>query len=170
MAFATIADMESRSRGAITAATHPFLQQELDAATKTIQTACGWHVAPELPVEFRRVSRIPSIVFLPAKRITGVTAAAVNGYPLDLSQVEVDPQTGETNIYGRVVAVDYTAGFDEVPADLVTLCLDLAEGGLSQNISREQAGSVAVTYARTSSTLANADRGKLSDYIVAAIP
>lgn len=45
-AFANANQMGSRTQGAITSATHPFLDDELVAATREIRDTCGWHIAP----------------------------------------------------------------------------------------------------------------------------
>jgi hypothetical protein len=170
-AFATVADMEERSRGAITAATHPFLQRELDAASRAIRNACGWHIAPKTTLKFTRVSRMPSIVFLPAMQIASVDAVWLNGYETDLSLVEWDRDSGETNIYARAVEIDYLAGYETVPEDLVVLTLELASGALgTDNILREQGGAVAVTYARTSGSLLRDDFTRLDPYRIQRLP
>lgn len=111
VAFATVEQMEARSRGSVTVSSHPYLARELEAASQAIRNACGWHIAPAQTVPFRRSSRIPSVVFLPGMNITAVTAAKVNGVTVDPAEVTADPDTGETNLYGRIIDVSFTCGY-----------------------------------------------------------
>lgn len=149
--FATTTDMESRSQGEITVAAYPGLAAELASATRAIRDACGWHIATQEEVLYSRVSRYPRAVFLPASQISALVYVSINGIEVPLSQIEWDSLTGETNIYARAVEVRFVAGYSTVPETLRTLTLDLAAAGLgtATGITREQAGAVALTYART---------------------
>lgn len=168
--FATPEQMGSRSRGSITSASHPALENELKAATQAIQNVCGWHVAPVESQRFQRSSRIPSVVFLPGMLISAITAVKVNGVTYEPADVEVDYRTGETNLYGRVVDVTFTCGFAEVPADLEALTLDMVAaslGGGAEGLAREQAGAVSVTYREYAQAEVH---GKLQAYVLGRIP
>lgn len=170
MAFATKVQMEARSRGSVTATTHPALERELEAATVAIQNVCGWHVAPVESKTYSRVARIPSVVFLPAMMIRSVTSARVNGITVDPLAVEVDPMTGETNLYGRIVEVVYTAGWETIPADLEAMVLDMVAaslGGAAEGLAREQAGAVSVTYKEYAESEVG---GRLAAYVLGRIP
>lgn len=173
--FATVQDMEERSQGAITAATHPFLQKELDAATETIRNHCRWHIAPLKNVDLVRRFSCVETVWLPAMRVSAVVSATLDGMELDpdaLTEVEFDPLTGWTSLEGRSVAVTFTAGFDPTPSDIVQLCLELTAGGLGSplGIQREQAGSVSVMLSRTSGALSEDDMMRLSAYRLGVLP
>ena len=151
--FATPEDMADRTLGQITEASHPFLQRELDAATQDIRDFCRWHVAPSRQLTYRRAGRRVDDVWLPAMEIQTVDAVTIDGTVFDanaLSGVEFDPSTGWTNLRGRSVVVKYTAGFEKVPANLVTATLELAATalGTSLGFAREQAGTVSVTFDR----------------------
>lgn len=151
--FATEQDMADRTQGQVTAASHPFLARELDAATQDIRDFCRWHIAPARPVTFRRVGRTADDVWLPTMNIASIDAVTIDGTEWDanaLSAVEFDPDTGWTNLYGRNVAITYTAGYEKVPANLVTATLELAAAALGTSLghTREQAGTVSVTYGR----------------------
>jgi hypothetical protein len=171
VSFATPAEMAQRSGGVIPA-DHPFLQKELDAASRAIRNECGWHVAPVEQVRFRRRARFPWDVWLPAMQIESVDEVTLNGEVIDVETVEFDSETGWTNMRARVVDVLFTAGFPTVPEDLVTLTLELAAGALGTplGISREQAGAVSVTYQRVGGGLADADRDRLSAYRLGVLP
>lgn len=171
--FATADVMSARSQGAITLTTHPHLNRELAAATRTIRNFCRWHVAELESLTYRRVGRDRDQVWLPAMQIQAVTAVTIDGTAWsDLSEVEFDPETGWTNLCGRNVAVTYQAGFTSVPEDIEQLTLELAAGGLgtSQGFSREQAGGVSVTYDRAGGGLTAADELRLSAYQLGRLP
>lgn len=169
--FATPQDMSDRSGGDITATIYPFLQKELDAATQAIRMACGWHIAREESQTIQRgPSRFPSTIYLPTKRLVGVTSVLINGYATDPDTVEFDPETGETNIYARQATIVMTHGYNEVPADLVLLTLELAAAGLGAGlgVDREQAGSVVVAY--RSSAIEPRDAWRLAPYKLGKLP
>lgn len=173
--FATPAEMAERSQGAI-AATHPFVQKELNAATAAIRNYCGWHIAGREQVEYRRNGPFSDAVWLPAMQIVTFDEGEINGATVDTDGVEFDSNTGWTNLCGRKVAVKFTAGFTTVPADLVTLTLELASGALASplGVTREQAGGVSVTLARVSGALqvhpGGDDVARLAAYKLGRLP
>ncbi|OAZ40945.1 hypothetical protein A9Z40_03115 [Microbacterium arborescens] len=149
--FASADLMASRSSGAITKESHPFLEDELQAATRAIREFCRWHVAPTLQRTYRSASRTPDDVYLPASQLVSIDAVTIDGReftPEACAAVEFDPLTGWTNLYGRRVTVTYTAGHAEVPADIVGATLEIAAAGLGTSLgqSREQAGAVSLTF------------------------
>jgi hypothetical protein len=105
-------------------------------------------------------------------RITAIQLVYVNGVSVDPAFVEVDPDTGETNLYGRAIEVVYTAGHETVPEDLVSLCLELAAGGLgiATGVTRETAGSLSVTFARKGGTLLPEDDDRIAPYRLGSLP
>lgn len=158
--FASPALMESRSQGAITTASHPFLEDELQAATRAIREFCRWHIAPARQVTLRRAGRLVDDVWLPAMEVASIDAVTIDGREWsedEVAAVEFDGLTGWTNLCGRRVEVTYTAGFAEVPADVVAVTLELAALGLGTALgqTREQAGSVSVTYDRLGGGIAD---------------
>lgn len=170
--FATVTQMEQRSQGMITATTHPFLETELKAATRTIRNECRWHVADQGERTFRRVRPFVEDVWLPAMQIDSIVSAVVDGTSLDVSTIRFDPDTGWTSLRGCDVAVTFIAGYEAVPEDLMVLTLELAAGGLGTalNLAREQAGAVSITYARTSGGLIPADHDRLTPYKLGWLP
>lgn len=170
--FATAQDMQDRSLGAITAATHPFLEGELDAATRAIRNECGWHIATPEAIT-RRVRRpFHGPIWVPAMEITSVTITTPDGVAHILADDEFDPDTGWTSWSGARYTLEYTAGFGNIPDDIVTLTLELAAGalGASLGIAREQAGGVSVTYARSSGSLSADDKNRLAAYRIGRLP
>lgn len=171
--FASATDMENRSQGEISTATHPFLDVELRAATRAIRNAAGWHIADSQPdLVYRRIQRWPWLCYLPAMRITSLQSVYVNGIAIDPTLVEFDEDTGQTNLYGRAIEVTYTAGFETVPEDLQVLTLEIAAGalGTSLGIIRETAGSTSVTMARSGGGISLADLDRLAEYRIGPLP
>lgn len=169
--FATPQDMDDRTRGEITATSYPFLQKELDAATRTIREACGWHIAPIETHVVRRVSRHRSEIWVPAMNILAVRISDAGG-ARDLADFDFDPMTGMTTWSGDRYTLEFTAGYATVPEDLVTLTLEIAAGalGASLGLAREQAGGVSVTYARAGGTIAPSDIPRLAPYTLGYLP
>lgn len=169
--FATPTEMADRSGGEIPA-THPFLQKELDAASRQIRNACGWHIAPLESITLKKVRPFSEPVWLPAMQIVSIGSVVIDGVTLDASGVEFDPDIGWTSMCGRSVEVTFVAGHELIPDDLVTLTLELAAGALGSplGISREQAGGVSVSYTRTSGALQAADHDRLAAYKLGRLP
>ena len=108
--FASAQLMEDRSQGAITTETHPYLEQELAAASRIIRDYCRWHVAPVMPVQHGRRGHGRESVWLRAMQIKSVDSVTVDGTDWDaelLDRVRVDPDVGWTNIEGRDVNVTF---------------------------------------------------------------
>ncbi len=171
-AFATTTDMEQRSQGHITATSHPFLQKELDAASRAIRDECGWHIATAETITRKVRSASRHAIWVPAMQITTVTITTLDDVAHVLPDDQFDPETGWTSWAGDRYTLTYTAGFTAVPEDLVTLTLELAAGalGVSLGITREQAGAVSVTYARAGGGLTEADKPRLAAYRIGRMP
>lgn len=168
--FATPTEMGQRSSGEIPAS-HPFLQKELDAATRQIRNACRWHIAGVEQLRYRKVRPFSEAVWLPAMQIKSIDSGAIDATTI-ITPVEFDPEIGWTALCGRNIDITFTAGYEAVPEDLVTLTLELAAGALGSplGISREQAGTVSVTYTRTSGALQASDHDRIAAYKLGWLP
>src|SRR5687768_14701311 len=98
--FASTAQMEQRSQGAITAASHPFLEKELAAATREIQKYCRWHIAPVLDIELVSRSKFWHEIWVPAMQISDVVITTLDGVETTLASEDFDPATGWTSWSG----------------------------------------------------------------------
>ncbi|WP_156459338.1 hypothetical protein [Microbacterium sp. Leaf436] len=149
--------MPEYSQGAIPADTL-FLSEELDAATAVIRSYCRWHIArTETDLKHRHRTRLREDVWLPATQITAITAVKLDGKNVDdLTNIDIDPDTGWTSLRGSVVDVTYTAGFEEVPADLVKLTMKLVARSLSNplDVIRQQVATGSVSYSHVSPNVA----------------
>lgn len=170
--FATPELMEQRTQGAITTTTHPFLENELAAASRAIRNECRWHIAPLTQLTYRRNGRYAADVWLPAMQIQSITGVVVDGSAWSLDLVEFDADTGWTNLYGRRVAVEYVAGHSTTPEDIEALTLELAAGALGSplGLTREQAGGVSATFGRVGGGLTLADKNRLAEYRIGRLP
>ena len=174
-AFATPAQVETRTQGGILAS-HPSLEDELDAATRAIRDYCGWHIAGVEEVVYRKVRPYSDTVWLPAMQIQSITEARIDGADIDPAGVKFDPSTGWTSLTGRDVLVKFAAGFATVPEILATLTMELAVGALVSplGLSREQAGGVSLSFTRTSGSLlvgaGGADEARLAPYKLGVLP
>lgn len=173
--FATPEAMQKRTEGEI-GADHPHLVRELEAATEAIRGYCKWHIAGREQVTHTEVRPFRRPVFIPAMKIASIDAGQVDGRDLAGADIAFDPDTGWTELRGCRVHVVYTAGYENVPADLEALTLELAAAALGSplGVTREQAGGVSLTFARTSSALlvgeGGADIPRLAPYRLGPLP
>jgi hypothetical protein len=170
--------MAQRTQGAITAASHPFLASELDAATREIRDACGWHIAPVKSLTYTHNGPTPRRVFLPAMKIAAISDVTADGSAVDLAGVEFDENTGWTNIVACKVTVTFSAGFAEVPSNLVTLALQMAARALGSPMgaTREQTLVSSVSWTTVApgvsggEAILDHERASLSAYKLGPIP
>ena len=169
--FATPEQMANRSEGAIPS-THQFLESELRAATRQIRNACRWHIAGREAIRYRKVRPFSEGIWLPAMEIQSIDSGTIDGVAVTSTTTGFDPDTGWTPLKGCDVDITFTAGFDDIPDDLVTLTLELAAGALGSplGISREQAGAVSISYTRTSGKLTADDMDRLMAYRLGWVP
>lgn len=155
--FATKEQMAERSQGAIPAST-PFLENELKAATELIRGYCRWHIAKrEAGLVYRARTRFREEVWLPAMQIASLEEVSINGTAVtDPAAIDFDSATGWIDIRSTAVLIKYTAGYETVPADLVSLTLQIAARALGSPLGfvREQAGGVGVTHSQIASNVA----------------
>lgn len=171
-AFATTTQMEQRSLGAITATSHQFLATELAAASRAIRNDAGWHIATTRQVVLKRRQRYAETIWLPAMEIVSISAATVDGTVLVAGDVEFDPETGWTNLCGRNYDITFTAGYTEVPEDVVAVTLEVAAIALGSPLgwTREQAGSVSVSIAKAGGGLTDDQKNRLAHYKIGRLP
>lgn len=176
--FATTAQMAERSKGAIPE-DRPFLFEAIAAASAEIRKTCRWHVAGvETITQVHRGAYVGD-VWLSAMQISEVTAVVIDGvtWP-DPSVVEFDPDTGWTNLRGRIVAVTYKAGFNSVPDDIVDLTLQIAGRALGSPLGavREQVLGASVQWTTTAAGVAGGsvvlehEKASLSEYVIGRLP
>lgn len=176
--FATTSQMAERTRGAITATSHPFLAQELAAATREIQKYCGWHIAPALDVVAISRSRHWREVWIPAMQISDVTITTLDGVDHVLDADDFDPNTGWTSWSGDRYTLTYTAGYLTVPEDLVSLTLQIAARALGATLGavREQTLASSVTWSATAPGVAGGavllahEKDSLAEYKLGRLP
>jgi len=165
----------------ITLSSHPFLYDELAAASQLIRDECRWHVATKEPLRFRKTWGTRELVYLPAMEIDAITKVTIGDVEWDTDQlatVEFDRDTGWTNLCGRKVDIEYTAGFETVPASLVTLTLQIAARALGSPLGevREQTLVSSVQWSATAPGVAGGavildhEKTTLTPYILGRLP
>lgn len=147
--FATAANLEARSQGAIPA-DHPYAAAALTAATELIRSFCGWHISGEISETVYLDDAGGPIVALPSRRVVSVSALAVNSEPVDVSTLLWLRDGRLAKAYYvptyRVLEVTMTHGFDTAPEPVKELTLQIASRTLVSPLGlvREQAGAVNV--------------------------
>lgn len=170
--FATPAQMEARSQGAVPA-TAPFLSEALAAASTRIRNRCGWHVFPRLATtEYRVRGRAGHHIWLPTTYLVTVDMMNVGGALVPLDDVEWF-EDGRVDYFDwrGLAKITFTHGYEEPPADLIALTLELALGDLlSRGVIREQTLASSVTWARASGRLTSDDENSLAEYTIGYQP
>ena len=151
----------------------------ISACSSAIRKHCGWHVAGS--VSCRAVlDGGASSLWLPANHVLSVTSVEVRGTPVTCYEWNRQgllrlPRVPDVL---RAVVVEYVAGHDSVPDDLVQLMKERVERALSgaRGVTQETAGGVSVSYAPSFATdlggvsLSASDRDSLSgDRLVEAV-
>lgn len=152
-AFATAAQMEQRSQGALPADT-PFLADALLAATKLIREYCGWRIADQEQETVWLDDLGGPILALPSLAVVSLDEILLDGVAIDVTTLRWLPDGRLLEPYrvpvARAVQVKMTHGFAVVPADLVDLTLHVSARALGSplGIVREASGGVSVTYSQ----------------------
>lgn len=114
-------------------------QARLDGVIGDIRAYCGWHIAPASTETITLDGSGASIVQVPTLQLTAVASVAEDGVVLPSTEYEWSADgtlrrlpLGRcwTRRY-RAVAVQCTHGFDEVPAELVSVVLDATSAVLA---------------------------------------
>ncbi|PPG36329.1 hypothetical protein [Rathayibacter sp. AY2B5] len=159
-AFATKEQMAARSLGAITATSHPYLDTALAAASALIREHCGWHIAKVEELQVRLDGPGGDLLVLPTLRLVDLVSIVERGTTVDIATLDVSGLgliRGRrwTDRFGGIVAT-FTHGYDEVPATVADLTLQIAARALGSplGIVREQTLSASVTWSTTAAGVA----------------
>jgi hypothetical protein len=128
----------------------------LSQASAVIRNHCGWHIAPSLTETLTLNGSGEPRLFLPTLHLTAVGSVT----ELDELLVADDDYTWSDTGYLlrtgsywptdlRSVVVAFTHGWEFVPEDLASVCLEAATRAMASpaGIRQEQAGGISVTYA-----------------------
>lgn len=165
--FVLPADLATRAQG-LFAEDDPDLRRELASATRKIRNRAGWHIAATrtesrvLRIRRDGTAWLPTLHLLELISITDSgTAIPLGGLAYDVAQDAGDLVDGQ--IHGRTwstapgaVVATYRHGFEVVPEDLETLCMQMAARALSSRagIVREQSLTTSIVFAATSAGVA----------------
>lgn len=107
-------------------------QTRLDEAISDIREACGWHIAPSFTETVTLDGPGRSVLLLPSLHVTAVGSVTENGRELVegtdyewSAKGTLRRRCGWTDRY-RGIVVEFTHGYDVVPAKLAALILDVA--------------------------------------------
>jgi hypothetical protein len=160
-------------------ATDERIESAIDAASAAIRDWCGWHVCPSMGCRAVLDTDGTASLWLPTTCLTSVDSVEVGGTTLDADSYQWS-RIGQVLPDSRPCArlqgatVEYQAGADDAPADLVAIAAGLVVRGvaLSYGVTSESAGGVSVSYAQgaayaaSAASLTDADRSALARYRV----
>lgn len=112
-------------------------QQALDAALATVQSYCGWHIAPSVTTSLDLWSPDSLAVFVPTLRLTAVSAVAQDSVTLSASTYTFERYGVIRRTPGAYfsplskVTVSFSHGFTVLPADVQDVVLLAAQRALS---------------------------------------
>lgn len=154
-AFATKEQMDARSLGAITAASHTYLESALDTASALIREHCGWHIAKVEETEVHLDGPGSTLLVLPTLQLVDLLSVVELGQPVDVATLGVSKLglihgRRWTDRFGGIVAT-FTHGYSEIPATITDLTLQVASRALGSplGVVREQTLSASVTWSTT---------------------
>ncbi|WP_230670755.1 hypothetical protein [Rathayibacter sp. Leaf248] len=160
--FVLPADLVARGQG-VFAADDPDVRRELASATKKIRNRAGWHIATTR--EDTRTLRIrrDGTAWLPTLHLLELVSIVDSGVSIPVSRLSYDvaqddDETVDGQIHGRTwsttpgaVVATFRHGFSAVPADLETLCMQMASRALTARtgVVREQTLSASIVNSAT---------------------
>lgn len=169
-AMVTAADVATASGGKIRQA-DARLPSLIRAAQDAVQAWCGWHIAPIIRETVTLDGTGGHALQLPSGRVVDVETVKVNGVEWAPSQWGWS-RAGMLESYGppfprrfRAVEVTMRHGYEEAPAvaSVITQAV-LGACASPMGATREQAGQVAVSWARTGLKLDGDDMTALAPY------
>ena len=164
------ADVAIASGGKIRQA-DPRLPSLIRAAQAAVQTWCGWHIAPIITETVTLDGNGGRAIQLPSGRVVAIDSVQAGGVEWDPAQYGWS-QAGMLESYGpafprrfRSVRVTMRHGYEEAPAvaSVITQAV-LGACASPMGATREQAGQVAVSWARTGLKLDGDDMAALAPY------
>lgn len=132
----------------------PRLDTAIAEVSGLVRMACRWHIAPSVECEYT-TGGDGRVIQLPALAVSGVSSVSEFGQELAAGQYEWRREGLLRRCGFRAwpkawnsVQATYTAGFAEVPAEIMGICVSriLATVSLPVGVRSESAGGVSVTY------------------------
>lgn len=153
-------------------------------ALAQVQAYCGWHVAPEVDETITLDGSGASALLLPSLHVVNITKVTEDGVELDpayytWSEIGVvrrrheyaDAEAWRTSLARwtfsfRGVVVEYTHGFDELPADLLAVVEQLADRASAPtgNLASKTVGPFTETYRDDLGQISPGEASVLSRY------
>ena len=164
----TADDIAAASNGQVVAG-DPRIELLLDGAYAAVAALCGWHVTPSLTHTLVLDGTGGKFLNLPSMHVTDVSEVRVNGEPVaGYTWSEAGLLALDQGVFPdrfRSVQVTMTDGYKSAPA-VVAVIQSMVLGALASPMgaTREQAGSISVTWGRAGPSLNASDRAALAPY------
>lgn len=134
--------------------------ERLLQAEATVRSYCGWHIAPARAETATFPATDSHVLMLDSLNVTDVVSVTENGTTVDVADYEWDRRGWLTRISCRwstgPVVVEFTHGFNTVPADVTAAVQALAQQAISTNgvLTRKTVGPFTDAYGLPGDTLA----------------
>jgi hypothetical protein len=121
----------------------PIGQTRLDQAISNIREACGWHIAPSFTETVTLDGPGRSVLRLDSLHVTAVESVTENGRELvewtdyEWSAKGTMRRRGCWTDRYRGIVVEFTHGYDTLPAELAALILDVATAAAAQPVGQQ---------------------------------
>lgn len=131
------------------------------AACEAVRSFCRWHVTPEIAETFTVAGQRGTLVSLPSLRVTSVTSVIDGGTAVLEPDWTPDGLLYTSRSDRRTVVVDVTHGYEDCPADVHAVLLNMVGAAVAvpAGAERLQSGPHGVTF----STAARSGASSLSE-------
>lgn len=145
--------------------------ERLEQAEALVRGYCGWHIAPERDDTVTLRASYGRDLFLPSLYVTSVDSVTDDGAALT---VEDDYRWTQSGVLSRCfwsdteVVVEFTHGYEEVPADVTAVVQAIAARMVSnpRNLKRETSGPFTEEF---DGTLNSSERERLIPYRISVV-
>lgn len=136
---------------------------------ESIRAYCGWHIAPQVTETVTLDGPGGSLLFLPTLRLVDLTSVSSDGTAVS------EPEWSESGMVRasswsskyRSVTVTMTHGYEEWPAELVTVAQELITASSREGASSVVSGAHQVRY---EAPMSSRQRGVLDRYRLVNLP
>ncbi|MCR2051815.1 hypothetical protein NSA19_02890 [Actinomyces bowdenii] len=165
----TAADVAAASGGKVAQA-DPRLPALIKGATDGIRLLCGWHIAPVVEETLILDGNGGAVMQLPSLQVLKVTGVKALGEPIEVdwsADGMIEARRGRFPARFRSVEVTLQHGYATAPAVAAVITQAVLGAAASpMGATREQAGQVAVSWARTGLALNLDDMGLIRPYMI----
>ena len=165
----TVTDVAAASGGKVSPS-DPRLPALIRGATDGIRLLCGWHIAPIIEETLILDGNGGTVMQLPSLHVLDVTGVKAEGIPIEVdwsADGMIEARRGRFPSRFRSVEVTLRHGYATAPAVVAVLTQAVLGAAASpMGATREQAGQVAVSWARTGLALNLDDMAMIRPYMI----